>query len=247
VAIAAIYGAVNDGDEITTMEVNKLTIPIDVVPDEEFNKRWLTQPDGSWRGYAPGTQTEAKRQGLADEAYKKEALAAEATKFEEEKRARSLAEALAQKNYDLSEKETNYNINKPYYSGDSGGGITPYQMLTMLNNQKQDDVKSVQWILNEAANRAKSDSRRAGTISVEDPEDPTRTVKKVVQADGVNYFTDAQLVDAWTRQLADQFGVVISGVNDKKTDTSTASALSDATASWATRKYRDDPNKAQNW
>ena len=106
-------------------------IPFKVVPDEEFNKQWLTQPDGSWRGYAAGTPTEAKRSGLADEAYKKQALTADTSyknsllandtaKLEEEKRARSIAEALAQRNYDLDEKRTNYEIGKPYYNPSSG-------------------------------------------------------------------------------------------------------------------------------
>lgn len=224
-------------------------IPFKVVSDEEFNNKWGTKADGSWRGYAAGTLTGKGRQNLADEAYKKQVLAADATKFEEEKRARSLAEALAQKNYDLDEKRTNYEIGKPYSSGSSSGGITPYQMLTMLNNQKQDNVKSAQWILNEAANRAKSDSRLAGIIEVPDPEDSTKTIKQVVQPDDKNYFTYWQLENAWAKQLADQFGVTIAGVNDGKTTptNNTATALSNATASWATRKYRDNPDKAQNW
>ena len=40
-------------------------IPVDIVSDEEFNKRWGTKADGSWRGYAPGTPTEQRRSNEA--------------------------------------------------------------------------------------------------------------------------------------------------------------------------------------
>ena len=40
-------------------------IPIDVVPDEEFNARWGTKADGSWRGYAAGTPAEQRRSNEA--------------------------------------------------------------------------------------------------------------------------------------------------------------------------------------
>jgi hypothetical protein len=111
-------------------------IPVDIVSDEEFNKRWGTQEDGSWRGYAAGTQTERRRANEADE------LSA-ALALEEQKRSALVKEDLARQ--ELAESIRANKANESYQwaslakrgsgGGSSGGSnLSNTELLNAIRN-----------------------------------------------------------------------------------------------------------------
>jgi hypothetical protein len=174
-------------------------IPIDVVPDEEFNARWGTKADGSWRGYAAGTPTEQRRSNEA------KALSA-ALALEEEKRHNTLAETLAQKQFEADEKYRWAALAKSG-SGGGGGGLTAYQQYQIMRDLKRDAYDTKKWILAQAAERAKNDSRLEGRKMEVPAEHGLGTMTITSKADGANVFTYQQLYDAHLRDLINQYGL----------------------------------------
>jgi hypothetical protein len=138
-----------------------------------------------------------------------ETTAAQKSALESSKAAAALeAQIQAQKDkqwqaeYELKQKEldadTNYknaslDIAAAKNSGNGLGSLSAYQQYQIDHTQQTDDEKSQQWVMNEAASRAKSDPRLANGTTT--------------QADGVNYFNYPDLVDAWRRQIIkDMYG-----------------------------------------
>jgi len=131
--------------------------------------------------------------------------------FDEEKRARSVAEDLGERKFqeDLRAQKVAEALRASGGGGSGGGGLTAWQQYQIMRDMQGNTEKTRQWILQTAAERAKSDSRLAGKkVEMPSPDpyiDGTTTI--TTQANGKDYFTSEQLIDAHLRNLIHQYGL----------------------------------------
>lgn len=105
------------------MAVNNLKdIPIDIVSDDEWNSKWGTKEDGSWRGYAAGTPTEQRRANQAREL-------AEFLALQEDTRSNKVAESLKERELAemirANQADESYRWASLAKSGSGGSGYKP--------------------------------------------------------------------------------------------------------------------------
>lgn len=193
--IAAIQQAIADaeasGDDNAALALSEAQAKIvsEASQNAVAQNQWNASIIDKIRAAKETAQTNAWNRGGFDSAY---GLwqAQEAAKLEKDKTA---------SDYELAGKirlaREEASLGK-YKTSGSSGGLTAHQQYQIDRDASQSGLKNTQWIENEASMRARSDKRLADEYH---------------PADGVNYFTLAQLIDAHRRDLQSQLGTNSSG------------------------------------
>jgi len=191
-------------------------IPVDIVSDEEFNKRWGTKADGSWRGYAAGTPTEGRRSSEAKEL-------ATALALEEEKRANQINEALRERTLDETMRANKANESYRWASlaksGSGVGGGTPSN-TDLLNAIRNGAIQYAQGLTKGEPFKASRGLYKGETFmsSGETPENAAKLTIKMLQGELGNLPISNSNYNDIVKQVYQSLGLEMPASKDSNTD-----------------------------